>query len=378
MFVPNGTPGAETPGPMDAMLVGPVSVPEGSPEALLFGAGSESPVKEQPSVDETPQAPTDEPIAASDDAGTDPQTITEPVEPEAAPIVESVDTPDPEDEADLLTYPEAVRERFKKIPRADRRAFWEHAGAAKQAEVDAANARSAEIKRQQDADAAEAQRILESQGKYVGEVPIELPDGNGGTIKGPTFNELQSLLSSGQDGRNELWTKYGLDEDVAIAKRNELQRARSMLASTATHMEQQAWGKTAFRFKTGLVALVGSEAEANAIVDGAGGPEGVLARLGERHQREIAAVEDRHQRERAVERKNYQDRIDALAENQDGMAGKVLAATNRDPATGGRSAGGDTGELTLERYQRMSPEEAAKVPRSEIDRLTSRHVSMPR
>jgi hypothetical protein len=358
---------------MDSVLVAPISVLEGSPEALLYAAGGEGTQTEQPTDDPSAQVPTDGATpAASDDTGYAPETIAAPTESAAAPAIAPVDTTDIADEADLLTYPEAVRDRFKKLPRADRRAFWEHASAGARAEVEAANARAAEVKRVADENDARARAVAESQGKYVGYSPIELPDGQGGTIKGPTFDELQQLLSSGQYGRNELWTRYGLDEDVAIATRNELQGRREMLTSTTGHLEREVWGKTAWKFKNGLVGLLGSESSADAMVDGAGGPEGVLARVGQWHQREMDALNDQHQRERAVERKNYEDRLGAAAAEQEALSGRALAGSMRDPATGGRSAGGSSRELTLEEYQRLTPEQAAGIPRSEIDRLTSR------
>ena len=263
-----------------------------------------------------------------------------------------------DDEADLAQYPEAVRPELKAISPAGRKALYEQvekyieprAEARVEARLKAERERADTLAATAAAEQAERDRILATQGKYVGAEATEIND-EYGIRPGPTFDELNELMGT-RAGRDELWEKFQLDEAGSERHKASLVGARAMLASSARLMDDNAWGKLAGHVKAALEKIPGVDPEA--IVAGANGPQEWLPRL-------VGHLEERHQREKTVMQRGYEERLGAHTENAEGLRGRVIAAESRRLPTGGRTGGGSA----LSVLQRLkdeagSPEEFAR------------------
>jgi hypothetical protein len=321
----------------------PVESAEAPPAIEVVRGAAAGDIELVPRTDDAAGAPAGEqsdPSQATADPGADAGADAEATAQAAA-----------DDQADLETYPESVRDYLKGIPQEHRKTLHEHFGQRERERM---------LEEKQRADAAEAitreaeakaQGVRASQGKFLGLTPIDLTDSEGNVVPGPTYDELTTALQT-RRGREGLWDTYSLEEATAEAVLTELNQRREMLNSSAQHFEDGAWGQLAARFKAGLEAINGVDADA--AVAGATGPEEVLARV-------AASLEDRHGREMAAMRRDYDGRIDALTVNTEGMKGRVVAAESRRLATGGRTGGG-AALTTLERLKAEagSPEQFAQ------------------
>lgn len=324
---PNGASGAETSSSTTEVVTGAVA---GDIQII--------PVAEPPSGE--PEA------GRSDDVpeGTDPPAEG------ADPVAEATDTAEAEAQADLEQYPESVRDYLKGLSQEQRKTLHEHFGQRERERMEA------ERKRADDAEAAvraaetKAAEVRATQGKFIGETPIDLIGENGELVTGPTYDELSSSLQT-RRGREALWTKYGLDEDRAEAVKAELDQRRGMLTSSAQHFEDAAWNDLAIKFRAGLEAINGVDAEA--AVAGASGPHEVLARV-------ASMLDERHGREMAAQKRDFEGRIAALTANGEGMKGRVVAAEARRLPTGGRTGGADT-RTTLQRLKDEAGSEEAFI-----------------
>lgn len=280
------------------------------------------------------------------DAQSDDAEATTDSEPGEEATAEAAALAEAEDRQDLEQYPESVRDRFKSLKPAERRALYEHAETNARAQIEAANKRAAELQQAEDARQAQIQAVLDSQGKFVGTKPIDLTQADGTIVPGPTYDELSTALRS-RRGRDQLWEKYGLQEDTAEAVLQELDNRREMLDGSVKLMDDAAWGKLALRFKAGLEAI--PEIDADAMVAGAAGPEEVIARLS-------AAKDEKHAREMAAVKRDYEGRIGTTNVNAEALRGRVVAAESRKLPTGGRTGGGSV-LSEIDRLQQENPEE---------------------
>jgi hypothetical protein len=289
---------------------------EPTPEGLSESVASQSDTSSQETAAE-----------GSDEQGSDEQATAEA---EAAAAAE--------DAADLEQYPESVRDRFRALDRAERKALYEHAETRARQQIETANARAAELKAAADARQAEIDKILASQGKYVGNAPIEIRWDDGTVTEGPTYDELVTL-SSTRSGREQLLNKYGLDEAGTEVQRARIEENRAMLGASAQLLEDGAWSSVAAKFKTGLEQVEGINPDD--MVADASGPDDVIVRL-------ARTLNERHAREVTTLKQGYEDRITALTENAEGLKGRALAGSSRQMATGGRTGGGSS-TSTLQR-----------------------------
>lgn len=232
-----------------------------------------------------------------------------------------------EDRADLETYPESVRDYLKGIPQEHRKTLHEHFGQRERERMLAEQERANRLEQARAEAEAKAQAVRETQGKFLGEAPIPLRAADGTTFDGPTYAELAQALET-RRGRDNLYQKYGLDEDGAEAVKAEMDQRRAMLTSTASHLEDRVWSGMAVRFKAGLDAIPGVDADA--IIAGASGPDEVVGRL-------ARALDEKRTREIAALTRDFEGRITALTANTEGMKGRVVAAESRRLETGGRT-----------------------------------------
>lgn len=330
MSVPNGTPGAETSG----LTSGDSAVTaEGTEQIQAVAEG------EHVTGGPAPEGSVEPGDAQSDDS----QATAESGDDSEAPA-EADATAAAADQADLERYPESVRERFKTLKPAERRALYEHAETNAREQIEAANKRTAELQAAEAERQAQIQAVLDTQGEFIGTKPIKMADfglteENGFPPEGPTYDELVSLMGT-RGGRAKLADTYGLNDVNAEWLRTNLERGRNMLGSSAKFIEDNAWNTLAVRFKAGLEAI--PEIDAEALVAGATGPEDVIARFS-------AAKDERHGREMAALRRDFEGRIKALDVNGEAMKGRVVAAESRRLPTGGRTGSSAAGGSVVER-----------------------------
>lgn len=330
MTVPSDTPGASPSGASDGA-------------AAVTADGLIPQLGEIDNATPTPGGPADdrpaEPGGASSDADTS-IDATEGDESEATAEAEAAAAA--EDQRDLEQYPESVRERFKALAPAERRALYEHAETNARTQIEAANARAAEIQQAENERQAKVQAILDTQGAFVGARPVKIRDVQGNEVDGPTYDELTSALQT-RRGRQDLWDRHGLDEDQAEGLKLELDQRRAMLDGSAKVIEDAVVAGVALRFKAALEAVNGIDADA--IVSGVAGQDAAATIV----QRLVSSLEERHGREMTALKRDYDGRIDAHAANAEGMRGRVTAAESRRLPTGGRSGSTATKKSVRER-----------------------------
>jgi hypothetical protein len=257
-----------------------------------------------------------------------------------------------EDQADLEQYPEAVRERFKALDRAERKALYEHAEQNAKRLIESANERAARAEAARREADERAKAVRETQGKFTGITPIELVDQDGKPYDGPTYDELTTLLGT-RRGRDELETRYGLSEGTAEAVKAELDTRRGMLDSAAGHFDEQSLLKRAQELHDGLQGINGVDPDA--CVDGVTPQNGGLREV---LRRAVAQLEVRHTREMDAQKRDYEARLTNHALNAEGMRGRVAAAEGRRLPTGGRTgAGAVTQSAELARLAKENPDE---------------------
>jgi hypothetical protein len=298
-----------------------------------------------------------EPVEAPSD---DDQESTEPETPAEAEAGSDADL------ADLESYPESIRDRFKALTRSERRALYEHAETASRERIAAERERADAAEAANRETEAERSRVLETQGKFVGATAIDLVDTDGSTFAGPTYDELTQALVT-RRGREQLYSKYGLTEDGAESVKAELDQRRSMLGSAARYFDQQSVMGRARELYEGLNGINGIDPDA--MVAGVTPENGGLKLV---IQRTVSALEERHQREVSALKRDYDGRIEALTANDEAHRGRVAAAEARRLPTGGRS-GGSGGGLTLEQFRNMSTEERVALSGAERDAMMARH-----
>lgn len=86
----------------------------------------------------------------------------------------------------------------------------------------------------------------------------------------------------------------------------------------------------------------------------------------------LASVKQAHDAELAAVRKAHADEVASLQADLRSWRARA-GANGAQPETRGKAASG--GGLTLERYQRLSPEEQADIKPAEIDRMWAEHVA---
>ena len=335
MSSPTVSPDGATPlGPVDASAVA---------EAMAAAQG----MNESGNAADTtaPSGPDESASARSDD--TPSPDVAEGAEHD--PSVEADDAAAAEDARDLEQYPESVRDYLKGIPREHRKTLHEHFGQRERAQMLEEQKRAADLKAKADAEQAERDRIVATQGKFVGEAPIELTDADGNTVEGPTYSELKEALGT-RRGREQLWSKYGLTEDGAEAVKAELDQRRDMLAGSAKLMDDAAWGKLAGHVLQALEQVPGIDPAA--ILGGTSGPQEWLPRL-------IQAVDARHEAEKAEMRATYEGRIDTTNVNAEALRKRTVAAESRRMPTGGRTGGTATRTIDRLRAEAGSDEQFA-------------------
>lgn len=272
-----------------------------------------------------------------------------------------------EDARDLEQYPESVRERFKTLKPSERRALYEHAETNARAQVEAEREARQRVEQAEAERQAKVQAILDSQGAFVGARPVKLRGQDGQTFDGPTYDELDRSLKT-RVGRQQLWDRYGLDEDQAEATLTELDERRAMLDGSANVIEQGVTARVALRFKAALEAVNGVNADE--IVAGADsqGQDAAAVIV----QRLVATLEERHSREMTALKRDYDGRIDAHTANEEGMRGRVTAAEARRLPTGGRSGSTATRKSVRERLI----EEAGGIERFSENAAQGRYVGI--
>lgn len=370
MSVPSGTPGADVPGPMDHVLVGAVAVPEGSPEALAFAGDGDTAASDDLAGDQSAAGHEDEGgQSLSDDGASTEDAAATDREYDEADRVDAATAEATADEADLAQYPERLRERFKSLTREERRELYEYAeGRVRpklQEEHEADRQRAEDLKRKADEDEAERTSIRQKFGHHFGETDgdIELKDRDGNVVATrPNYAELTRLLGS-RNGEDVLDDKYGMSLLEAHDWKDELEGRRELIPGLARHFDDQAWAKTAWKLSEGLKRVEGIDADA--MVRDANGVDEVVERL-------ATTLSGRYEKQLADQKKSYEDRIRTLTLNGEALKGQAAAGSSRRLETDGRTGGGADGEMTLEQYQRLSPEQAAKLPAAVIDRMTQK------
>lgn len=366
MSVPNGTPGAggSESTAYDHLLVGQIAVPDDSPEAQLFAegrsaesddtAGDQSAAGNETSGDETLSDDT----TSSDDAGEGSDQETQGAgegDPDAAADAE-----------DLAQYPERLRERFKSLNRDERRELYEYAESqvAPKLEQKYEDDRKAadDLKVKADADEAERARIRGTFGKFVGAEDIEIKDDDGNVVGlKPSHQQIERLLTT-RNGEDILDEKYGMSRADALEWKDELEERRGVIEAVSSHFDDQAWGKVAMKLQAGLKAIEGIDPDA--IVNGANGPDEVIARL-------HSTLSAQFERKLADQKDGYEKRIRLLSANGEALKGQAAAGTGKRLETGGMT-GSPGGEMTLDEYRRLTPEQQGKLTPQQIDRFTQR------
>lgn len=368
MSVPSGASGAaDVPGPMDHMLIGQVAVPEGSPEALALAGGGEAAVSDDLAGDQAAAGHEDEDERSlSDDVESTEDADGEGAGDDGTELSAAERRADAED---LAQYPERLRERFKDLSREERRVLYEYAEERvrpKLAEsLEAERQRAAELKAKADAEEAERTAIRDKFGRHFGEVDgdIEIQDRQGNVVaRRPSYAEVTRLLLS-RDGDDVLDEKYEMSRVEAQDWKDELESRRELIPGLARHFDDQAWAKTAYKLSEGLKRIEGIDPDR--MVDGASGVDEVLVRV-------ATDISGRYEKQLADQKKSYEDRIRALTLNGEALKGQAAAGSSRRLETGGRTGGGGDGELTLDEYRRLTPEQQMKLSPAVIDRMTAK------
>lgn len=260
------------------------------------------------------------------------------------------------DDADLQSYPESVREQFKNLTSEQRKSLYEHAESRVSEKIQRERERNDRLEADRKAAEARAAEIRAKTGKFVGAEAqtVTLPDGT--EQKLPAYDDLVRLLQT-RRGRDTLYDQYGLDEDAAESWKAQWEQNGGMIDAVADHFDNRSWTKIDASLRDGIKQAGYDPAD---VLSGASSPQQVIAQLTERlkadHEAAIKKLSD-----------GYEGRITALTANQEGMRGKVLAATARGLAEGGRSASGDSHIYTRAELAAMDTA-TYRANREEIDR----------
>ena len=241
--------------------------------------------------------------------------------------------------ADLEQYPESVREEFKALSPAKRKALYEEAEKRAEARITANQERIARIEAEQKAQEERRAEIRKRTGKFVGDEAqtLELP--NGSTIELPSYDEL-TKLSQTQRGRDELASKYGMNDADAEFWRFIFDRSREMGDATAEMFDDAAWGKLDANLRAGIKDVMGIEPDT--ILSNAKSPTDVIKGIVGHYTGQIDQL-----------KKEHEARTNALNVNAEALRGRALAGSSRQLATGGRSAGDGAHVFTREELGRM-------------------------
>lgn len=353
---------------MDHVLIGQVAVPEGSPEALAFAGDGESVVSEG--------AAGEQPAAATEDAGGD-GLSGDPIETEGAGGDERSTTEGTElsaderaDAEDLTQYPERLRERFKSLSRDERRELYEFAEQRVEPKLREKQETEREETERLRREAAEAETeratIRDKFGRHFGESDgdIEIKDRKTGEVIAtkPSYAEVTRLLSA-RNGDDILDEKYGMSRDEAFEWQEDLEDRREMIPGLARHFDDQAWAKTSYVLSQSLKAVEGIDPDA--LVNSS-------AHVGEVVQKLESTLRQRYEKKLADQERSYEDRIRTLSLNGEALKGQAAAGSSRKLETDGRTGGGGDGEMTLDQYRRLTPEQHRKLPSAVIDRMTQK------
>ncbi len=268
---------------------------------------------------------------------------------------ETVDAEAAADAADLEQYPEAVRESFKSLKPAERKSLYEQAEARIEEKIRTERERNDKLEADNKAREAKRQEIRAKAGRFVGAEAqtVKAPDGSDKLL--PAYDELVKL-STTRAGRDTLYEKYGLDEDATERQRAEWDERHEMIQSVATELDDQAWGKLDVSLRAGIKS---KGLDPDAILASAQSPGDIVSQL-------VDHLEGKHAAEKKKLTDDYEGRIGLHTKNAEAMRGQVVGATSRQLATGGRTSGG-AGELTLESFRALPPDQRQKMRREQSD-----------
>jgi hypothetical protein len=246
---------------------------------------------------------------------------------------------DAADAADLAQYPESVREDFKALAPEKRKALYEEAEKRAEARITENRQRLEKLEAERKAQEERRAAIRARTGKHTGDEAqtIKLPNGN--EIELPSRDEMENL-SKTQRGRDELRTKYGLDEDRTEFWLFVLDQNREALDASAEYFDDVAWVKLDKNLRDGIKEELGVEPDT--ILSNAKSPRDVVKGIVGHFQSQIAQL-----------KKEHEARATALNANAEGLRGRALAGSARELPSGGRSAGTAGHIFTREELGRM-------------------------
>jgi len=246
-------------------------------------------------------------------------------------------TAEPDEDADLSQYPEAVREKFKALDPEERKALYEEAEKRAEARIKANEEKTAQLAAQAAEQEARRKEILARTGQHVGAEAQTVTDEYGNEITIPSYEDLKRLMVT-RAGRDRLLAEHGLDEIAAERWVKTFEGNQAALDASADFFDDKAWGKLDASLKAGIRA---AGLDPDEFLANAHSPQDVIGQL-------LAHRDAKHEAEKAEMRSEYDGRIEALSKNNEGLRGRALAGSTRRLAEGGRSAGHTNGKVTTQ------------------------------
>lgn len=277
-----------------------------------------------------------------------------------------------DEDADLLSYPEDVREEFRSLAPATRKRLYEHAEANAREGMEAVRKRESEAAERELALAAEvakreddAKAVLAELNEFVGAAPTKVKGRDGVERDLPAYEDI-ARLNQTRTGRDTLWNQYGLDEDGVEEQLQTWSRNDEMLRKSSKFFDDQAWGNLDRSLQEGIKA---AGYEPGEILSKADSPQSVIVQL-------VSRLKAEHEAEKKSLVAEHEAREAAHTSNAEALRGRAVAGSTRQPASGGRTTGGSSDVLTPEAYAAMPFEERVKLRstpegRARIDAMTS-------